>query len=85
MSDYADWIRHQRCCVPECKDLGEPHHYPERGAGGRDCDTTPMCRDHHNEGHMGGWESFQRDHNINLKAIAEVLHEAYLKPRRFTV
>lgn len=69
------------CVVPYCEGLGEPHHVKSQGAGGKDeGNLLPICAIHHTMGHTRGWQTFQREHGLNLFALARLLWEAWKKP-----
>lgn len=45
---YIDFVRGGGCCI--CGNPAEPHHFPKtKGAGARETDAIPLCRQHHNE------------------------------------
>ena len=71
----AEWCRTLPCCVCGRKPPSDPHHIVSRGAGGSDRDCVPLCRDCHTEIHTIGRDSFEAKHNVNLRAVAEALHE----------
>jgi hypothetical protein len=71
---HLSWIRSQPCSVPGCRgDTIEAHHV-RKGAGvalkPSDRYATPICAEHHAEGHTGGWRSFEVKHGLDLAAIA---------------
>jgi hypothetical protein len=76
---FADYIRQQPCLV--CgRRPSEPHHIRSRGAGGTDIEgfgshgnLVPLCGPFgcHAEGHQGGWQTFQKNHGVDLRSAAE--------------
>lgn len=82
----ADLCRHLTCvaCDPNRSlwtsgmtflHRSEPHHEPTRAAGGKDKDTVPLCRAHHDERHRIGRAEFETRHGVDLQAIAKAIHE----------
>lgn len=51
----------------------EPHHEPPRSCGGKDADTVPLCRHHHDHRHRVGLAEFDAAHGTNLVALAKQL------------
>jgi hypothetical protein len=66
-------IEHARCRImpPRC----DPHHEPTRAAGGKDKDTVPLCREHHDERHRIGRAAFEAKHGVDLRAVARAIHD----------
>lgn len=60
----------------------DPHHEPTRAAGGKDKDTVPLCREHHDERHRIGRKAFEEKHGVDLRAIAKAIHEEMRDGRR---
>ena len=56
--------------------VSDAHHVPTRGAGGKDGDTVPLCRAHHQEWHSIGEAEFDKRHGLNLRAVAQAIGEA---------
>lgn len=71
------WLGSLACAVPGCMDRPEAHHI-RRGfltmsrKPGDDC-AVPLCRVHHAECHDKGALSFEKNHRIDLKRIADTL------------
>lgn len=57
------------------KDVSDPHHEPPRSIGGKDGDTVPLCRAHHDERHSIGRAAFERKHGVDLRAVAKAIRE----------
>ncbi len=55
--------------------VSDPQHCPTRGAGGKDKDTLPLCREHHMEAGRIGELSFNAKYGIDQRAIARAIHE----------
>ena len=53
----------------------DPHHEPTRAAGGKDKDTVPLCRAHHDERHRIGRAAFEAKHGVDLRAVAKAIHD----------
>lgn len=71
---HLAWLRTLPCSVPGCGcDVIEAHHV-RRGAGvglkPSDRNCAPLCVEHHAEGHVIGWRTFEIRHELNLAAIA---------------
>jgi len=65
---YACLVR-RKCCV--CNDPAEPHHVDRVGMGRdrreiihRDMLAMALCREHHNEVHVRGQDSFDKLHHV---------------------
>jgi hypothetical protein len=54
-SVQADLCRTLPCCVCGAPKPSDPAHVRSRGAGGKDRDTVPMCRAHHQDQHDHGF------------------------------
>ena len=67
--EQAELCRQMPCCACGAPPPSDPAHVPSRGAGGRDEDTVPLCRDCHGEQHMRGEWTFQR---VELVSFADV-------------
>lgn len=70
---HAETIRQLRCCVCAAPPPSDPHHVQSRGAGGTKRDLVPLCRHCHDYGHSRGWQTLEREANINLREIADEL------------
>ncbi len=83
----AEWCRKAPCCA--CSSIGvvlsfgkaeafaiqsDPHHVRSRGAGGTDKDCVPLCREHHQEVHRIGRDTFDAKHGISLRKVADAIH-----------
>lgn len=55
--------------------VSDPHHEPTRSCGGKDGDTVPLCRTHHDERHRIGRVAFERAHGVDLRAVAKALRD----------
>lgn len=83
---YLQFIREQKCCVPQCPIIGcDPHHVKTKGKSGMgikgsDIRTVPLCRKHHSEGDNIGmsWRQFQEKYNIDFKEIMLDLMEKHI-------
>ena len=58
----------------------DPHHEPPRSVGGRDCDTVPLCREHHDARHRLGKAEFERRTGVDLLAEARRLRTVLAVP-----
>ena len=68
------WIKMQPCVIPGCGAWPcENVHVTSRGAGGTPEDIVPMCAEHHRKLHglNSGIETFQAEHGVDLRALAE--------------
>lgn len=78
---HTAWIRRHMCCVPGCPSVHiEAHHVrkgvPASEAGGtgmkpHDRWCVPLCRDHHQEAHDLGADTFDRKYGISLLDVAK--------------
>ena len=68
--DQAAHCRTLPCCICRAPPPSDPAHVRSRGAGGKDKDTVPMCRQHHQDQHQIGIKTFQRIYEVDLAAIA---------------
>lgn len=60
---YHDWIRkNEACCICGDDNLEIAHFPRSRGAGGSDFDVLPLCREHHQEMHDDGVDTFLVGH-----------------------
>jgi hypothetical protein len=64
----AKACRRMACCVCSRRP-SDPHHYPSRGAGGRDDCAIPLCRRCHDEAHAMGMETFQRERGVSFDVV----------------
>lgn len=53
-----------------CWGRNEAHHVVSRGAGGGDETVVCLCAGAHADGHLRGWDTFQREFGVDLSAIA---------------
>ncbi len=71
---HLAWLRTLPCSVPGCAGDGIQTHHVRKGAGvglkPSDQYCTPLCLEHHSEGHQNGWRSFEVRHGVDLSAIA---------------
>ncbi len=51
----------------------DPDHHPTRGAGGKDRNTAPLCRRHHDERGARGVVTFQRRYLVDLTLATLIL------------
>ncbi len=78
--DYLEYVRQLDCLI--CGGPPVPAHVKSRGAGGHDRgNTVPLCHRHHQEQHRRGIKTFQVQYNIDLKAEAKRIEEAYIPPQ----
>ena len=66
----ADLCRSLPCCCCGAPPPSDPAHVRSRGAGGRDSDTVPLCRQCHTAQHTLGIRTFQAEHSLDLVAEA---------------
>lgn len=72
----AKACRRMPCCVCSRRPA-DPHHWPTRGAGGRDSDASPLCRRCHDEFHAAGSaEEFARRKGVNVDLVAAEIAKA---------
>ncbi len=60
----------------------DPHHEPPRSCGGKDGDTVPLCREHHDERHNIGRSAFERVHGVDLRAVAKSIRDELTRSKR---
>lgn len=84
---YRAWICSQPCCVRGCYNANiDPHHVRNAANAGtalKPVDVgwlVPVCHDHHNEGHLKGWKTFERKYGVNLAATAASMVDLYNAP-----
>ena len=77
-----EWPRHRKfvrshgCCVPGCQhtDIEFAHVRSAANAGTgfkpHDAFAISLCRDHHRQQHQIGQRAFERDHGIDMMALA---------------
>jgi hypothetical protein len=77
---HRSWIKSLSCAVrrTDCSKVMHPHHVRNgTGAGTAllpgDEWCVPLCMVHHDEGHNGGWKSFELKYGIDLRRLAEQL------------
>lgn len=69
---YLAWVAKRRCLVCP-RPSGPPHHFWNTGGKAKHNDylAVPLCPDHHMYGayaiHRKGSETFQKNHNIDIK------------------
>ncbi len=63
----------------------DPHHEPPRSCGGKDGDTVPLCREHHDERHRIGRSAFERVHGVDLRAVAKSIRDELARAKRANV
>jgi hypothetical protein len=74
---HRNWVRKHHCCVPGCKrtpiECAHVRLGTDGGAGLKPSDrwAISLCAHHHREQHSIGEASFEREHGIALKALAE--------------
>jgi hypothetical protein len=69
---FVKWVNLQECIIPGCGGWPcEAAHVTSRGAGGTAEDVIPLCAAHHREQHTRGVETFAREHDVDLRALAE--------------
>ena len=79
--EYRDWVRTFGCITPrrECSGPIDLHHVKSRGAGGKDqANLVPLCHYHHMNGHSRGWQTFQKQYDVDLRHIATRLWETWV-------
>lgn len=57
-----------------------PHHEPTVARGGKDRDTVPLCRNHHNQRHRMGARRFWTFYGINVADLVRRMRDP-LQPR----
>ena len=71
---HRAWVRTLPCSVPGCDSDDIHAHHVRKGAGvgmkPADGNCAPLCFDHHSEGHLIGWRTFEVRHGLDLSAIA---------------
>lgn len=65
--------------------VSDPHHEPPRSCGGKDGDTVPLCREHHDERHSIGRAAFERVHGVDLRAAAKSIRDELARSKRANV
>jgi hypothetical protein len=74
---HLAWVRSLPCSVPGCPSCTIQAHHIRKNAGvglkPTDRYATPLCLDHHAEGHALGWRSFEVKYGIDLSGIAAQL------------
>jgi hypothetical protein len=74
---HCDWVRGHYCSVPGCQLMPiETHHIrtaANSGTGKKCSDAfiVSLCRDHHNQYHNIGIETFEKRHGLNMMKLAE--------------
>lgn len=66
----ADLCRTLPCCACGERAPSDPHHVRSRGAGGKDSDCAPLCRECHGHLHQVGIRAFEESRGIDLAEIA---------------
>lgn len=85
MDAYTKYINMLPCSLfethgYECQGDTVGHHIRSRGAGGKEKgNLVPMCYNHHAIVHSMGKLTFQYNYQVNLKLLAQELHEVFLK------
>lgn len=65
--------------------VSDPHHVKTRGSGGVDADNLiPLCRYHHDEVGRIGSISFQVQYNLDFRAVAKRVFEAFMDSHKET-
>jgi hypothetical protein len=74
---HLRWVRSLPCSVKGeyCRGPVHAHHVRENTGGGTGLKpgsewTVPLCESHHMAGHTRGWETFQAEHGVDLRALA---------------
>jgi len=62
----ADYCRRQRCCCCYADPPSDPHHVRSRGAGGKDDECVPLCRECHSMLHAHGRSALEAKYSIDL-------------------
>jgi hypothetical protein len=78
---HGERVKALRCCVSGALPPSDPAHVSSRGAGGAWRDLVPLSRILHREQHDRGILTFQRDHGIDLAAVAAMLAAVADRPR----
>jgi hypothetical protein len=77
-------LRRRRCCVPGCRRVGQHAHHVRKGAGTGmkpgDDKCVNFCPEHHGEGHLSGWQTFEAKYDLDLSSIAARLWTETEKP-----
>lgn len=79
--EHLAWIRTLPCAVRGCPGISQAAHVRMNTGGGMglkppDCWTVPLCggpHGHHAEQHQRGHSEFDKEHNLNLRMLAETL------------
>jgi hypothetical protein len=78
---YLAWVRSLPCAVPGCRSAPPQHAHHVRvatggGTGMKPPDrwATPLCGEHHAEGHKIGWRTFEARHGVDLRALSDQLY-----------
>jgi len=74
--DLLALVRKEKCCVGYCTCKAEAAHVKTRGSGGDDVpeNLMPLCKWHHAEQHIIGWQSFKTRHP-EVKTFDQILAE----------
>lgn len=78
--DYVAWIATLPCLLGNQACFGSvvAAHVKTRGAGGDDVgNALPLCRDHHDEQHRIGIQTFQARYGLDLAAEAKRLGDLW--------
>lgn len=73
---HRKWVRDHACCVPGCNgrpiECAHVRSGTDGGMGMKPSDifTISLCADHHREQHAIGEKQFEREHGIDMKALA---------------
>jgi hypothetical protein len=77
---HLRWVRSLPCCVPGCHVAIGVHAHHVRsasvaGTGMKPSDrwAVPLCSEHHSEGHLMGWMTFEAHYKLDLTGIARLL------------
>jgi hypothetical protein len=76
---HLRWLRSLPCCVPNCKATGSHAHHVRAasiaGTGMKPSDrwAVPLCPEHHSQGHLIGWQTFEAHYRLDLAGIARLL------------
>lgn len=86
------YVRGRDCCVPTCREPGQPHHVDHAGlrmdwlVDRRDgtqmtANVSPLCWRHHRELHDIGRPVFEWEYNLNLADVARYWGARFMAER----
>lgn len=79
--ERVEWVRNQRCYVTgRPGSPGNPvvnSHIKTRGAGGGATDVVPMLLSLEIEFHANGRDTFEQDHDVSLRFLADLCEDRW--------